>query len=207
MEQITFGGEPFIVEEGRYLGNLIRFCREELDIKTVKVITNGRKITEGWMEEYGPMLDVLGVNCDSFKTKHIGRSSPQKQGLEKIYQIKEWTDQFEVDFQIDTMINAYNWHQDMTEQIIKLDPISWKVFHVKPVRNDVRPLLITDAHFDIFVKKHQRIKCLLPQKSKVLDVLVDEYMRFLNCQDTLRAPTQSILQVPVLEAFQAANFE
>ena len=51
---------------GRYLGEMVRFCKEELDIESVTVVTNGSRTTEHWMAEYGYYLDIMAVSVDSF---------------------------------------------------------------------------------------------------------------------------------------------
>ena len=51
---------------GRYLGEMVRFCKEDLDIESVTVVTNGSRTTETWMAEYGYYLDIMAVSVDSF---------------------------------------------------------------------------------------------------------------------------------------------
>ena len=59
MLKINFaGGEPFL--KPKFLGNLVKFCKEELRINT-SIITNGSRVTEGWLRKYGEHLDILGV--------------------------------------------------------------------------------------------------------------------------------------------------
>ena len=67
MKKINFsGGEPFIVKDGAFLGECVRFCKEELDIESVTVVTNGSRVTRQWMQEFGYYLDIMAVSCDSF---------------------------------------------------------------------------------------------------------------------------------------------
>ena len=77
MKKINFsGGEPFIVEKGKYVGELIKFCKEELVIESVTVVSNGSLIREKWFEEYGKYLDIMAISCDSSEPetlKAIGR--------------------------------------------------------------------------------------------------------------------------------------
>ena len=54
MEKINFsGGEPFITQKGRYLGQLVKFCKVELGLESVSIISNGSLITEDWFVRYG----------------------------------------------------------------------------------------------------------------------------------------------------------
>lgn len=54
MEKINFsGGEPFIHDRGEYLGKLVRFCKEELGLPSVSIVSNGSLIRERWFQNYG----------------------------------------------------------------------------------------------------------------------------------------------------------
>ena len=68
MKKINFsGGEPFRIQGGKYLGELVRYCKEDLDLESVTVIKNGSKLTECWMAEYDYYLDIMAVSVDSFR--------------------------------------------------------------------------------------------------------------------------------------------
>ncbi len=67
MHKINFsGGEPFLHKRGKFLGDLVKYCKEEINVQSVSVISNGSLITEKWMQDYGKYVDILGVSCDSF---------------------------------------------------------------------------------------------------------------------------------------------
>ena len=45
MKKINFaGGEPFLIKRGEYLGELVRFCKEDLEVESVTIVTNGSKV-------------------------------------------------------------------------------------------------------------------------------------------------------------------
>lgn len=71
MEKVNFaGGEPFIVKRGAYLGELVRFCKEDLQLPSVTVVSNGSLITEKWFEKYGEFnyhVHILLMDCQSPK--------------------------------------------------------------------------------------------------------------------------------------------
>jgi radical S-adenosyl methionine domain-containing protein 2 len=58
------GGEPFL--NAKYIGEVFKFCKEELQLESTSVVCNGSKVTEKWMDEYGQYLDVMAISCDSF---------------------------------------------------------------------------------------------------------------------------------------------
>ena len=54
MEKVNFsGGEPFITNKGRYVGELVRYCKQDLGLPSVSIVSNGSLITEEWFQEYG----------------------------------------------------------------------------------------------------------------------------------------------------------
>lgn len=54
MEKINFsGGEPFIKDRGNFVGELVKFCKEDLKLPSVTIVSNGSLIRESWFEEYG----------------------------------------------------------------------------------------------------------------------------------------------------------
>ena len=70
MKKINFaGGEPFIVERGWYVGELIKFSKEDLGIESVTVVSNGSLIKEKWFEDYGKYLDIMAISCDTAEKK------------------------------------------------------------------------------------------------------------------------------------------
>lgn len=57
MEKINFsGGEPFLHERGDFLGELVKFCKQDLHLPSVSIVSNGSMIKERWFHKYGEML-------------------------------------------------------------------------------------------------------------------------------------------------------
>jgi radical S-adenosyl methionine domain-containing protein 2 len=77
MKKINFsGGEPFLYKE--YLGELVKFCHEDLNIDSITIVSNGSLITEKWIKNYSSHIDILAISHDSFNiksNKQIGRHS------------------------------------------------------------------------------------------------------------------------------------
>ena len=54
MEKINFsGGEPFIQQKGKFVGELVRYCKEGLHLPSVTIVSNGSLVTEEWFQNYG----------------------------------------------------------------------------------------------------------------------------------------------------------
>lgn len=67
MEKINFsGGEPFLPKRGGHLGEMVKYCKQELKLPSVTIVTNGSLVKERWFKEYGEYLDIMAVSCDSF---------------------------------------------------------------------------------------------------------------------------------------------
>ncbi|KAF9564150.1 radical SAM enzyme [Agrocybe pediades] len=185
------GGEPFL--KPKFLGEIIKYCKKDLNLESTGIICNGSKVTEKWLDEYGQYLDIMGVSCDSFDDEtnmRIGRSEKKK------------------------TVHTRN----MNYGIEELAPFRWKVFQVlllegenkgpEALRN-AQNMTITDEQFKAFLARHQSQKCLVPEDNKAMEssyLLVDEFMRFLNCEGGKKVPGRSILKVGVEAALKEAGW-
>ena len=150
----------FTILSGKYLGDMVRYCKEDLELESVTVVTNGSKVTEEWMEEFGYYLDILAVSVDSFNSEvneKIGRRSKVKNDhLESLKNVKNWCMAYGVLFKMNTVVNKYNYQEDMQEAVRKLDPVRWKVFQCLPIEAEnmgegalrqVEEFLISDSEW------------------------------------------------------------
>ena len=73
MEKINFsGGEPFIHQKGKFVGELVRYCKEDLRLPSVTIVSNGSLITEEWFQEYGTYVIAthsISLSSHAFNTK------------------------------------------------------------------------------------------------------------------------------------------
>ena len=132
MRKINFaGGEPFIVERGRYLGELVRFCKKDLSMESVTIVSNGSLIKESWFEEFGKYLDILAISCDSDDPDtlwKIGRYAKRTDHLNQLRFIHDMCEKYDVMFKINTVVCSVNWRENLSDLIETLDPVRWKVF-------------------------------------------------------------------------------
>jgi radical S-adenosyl methionine domain-containing protein 2 len=78
----------------------------------------------------GHYLDILAISCDSFDeatNKAIGRGQGNRNHVNKLLSICSWCHQYKVAFKINTVVNTYNIEENMTENILMLNPVRWKV--------------------------------------------------------------------------------
>ncbi|NXP74804.1 RSAD2 protein, partial [Ramphastos sulfuratus] len=131
MEKINFsGGEPFLQDRGEFVGKLVQFCKQELKLPSVSIVSNGSLIRERWFKKYGEYLDILAISCDSFEEEVnalIGRGQGKKSHLENLHRLRQWCQEYAVAFKINSVINRFNVEEDMNQQIKALSPVRWKV--------------------------------------------------------------------------------
>ncbi|KAK5636732.1 hypothetical protein RRF57_012444 [Xylaria bambusicola] len=226
MRKINFaGGEPFLYPQ--VLAMLCRFCKEELGLESVSIITNGTKVTKKWMEEYGRWVDVLGVSCDSFDEQTniaIGRGTGNN--VKQLFKIRDWCRELGIKFKLNTVICVYNWQEDMADMVQQLDPFRWKVFQVLYVegendspddqvslskrKRNAKKLLISDGQFKIFCDKHRHLASFVPEPNSVMAssyILLDEYLCFLDKGAGPEKQSRSILEVGVQKALSEVHWD
>ncbi|XP_049760837.1 radical S-adenosyl methionine domain-containing protein 2 [Elephas maximus indicus] len=223
MEKINFsGGEPFLHDRGEYLGKLVKFCKVELQLPSVSIVSNGSLIRERWFKNYGEYLDILAISCDSFDEQVnvlIGRGQGKKNHVENLQKLRKWCRDYRVAFKINSVINRFNVEEDMNEQIRALNPVRWKVFQCLIIEGEnsgpdalreAERFVISDEEFEGFLDRHKEVSCLVPesnQKMKDSYLILDEYMRFLNCTNGRKDPSKSILDVGVEAAIKFSGFD
>lgn len=187
------------------LGELVRFCKEELHL-CVSIVSNGSKIQDGWMRQYAQFVNMLTVSIDSFddatntKIGRASRSTGQAQQTHLVSRVAELCMEYNVSFRINTVVCAYNKSEDMCDSIVELAPFRWKVFQVLALDGEnkgegalrnVTPYLVTDEEYQSFIARHQaRMKqagiTMIAESNEVMKdsyVMLDEDMNFLDCRD------------------------
>ncbi len=208
------GGEPFIYP--RYLGELIKQCKENIKIEKISVITNGSLVKKDFFEKFGKYIDVFGVSCDSFDKEtniKIGRGK-KGENVQKLFEIRELCKQYGIKFKLNTVVCNYNKDENMVENIKKLNPDRWKVFQVLMVKGEnedkVTKFQITNEEFKQFVERHKEIKCMVAESNdnmKSSYLILDEKMRFLDKGDGNEICSQSILEVGVEKALESIVYD
>ncbi|KAK0369195.1 hypothetical protein CLIM01_13445 [Colletotrichum limetticola] len=212
------GGEPFL--HPKFLGELLRYCKEDLDIESISIVSNGSKIQEKWLREYGRYLDILAISCDSFvreTNKEIGRGENggvegEKDHIAKVFRIAEWCKVYNIMFKLNTVVNIYNWNEDMADTIALLAPFRWKVFQCLIVEGenedetrvrDARKFLISEEQWQTFCGRHEHLPCYVPEDNETMAgsyLLLDEKLRFLDKGNGPMKKSESLLDVGVKKA-------
>lgn len=207
------GGEPFL--HPRFLAQILAYSKEELHLESVSIISNGSKIKQDFLAKYGKHLDILAISCDSFiaaTNEKIGRGQDGDAHIQQLFNVAAWCRKYGIKFKINTVVNAYNWDEDMASHIEKLAPFRWKVFQCLIVEGendnatrvrDARRFLITDEQWRTFCDRHKHLECYVPEDNDTMAgsyLNVDEDMCFLDKGKGEMKRSRSILDVGVRTA-------
>ena len=219
MQKINFaGGEPFLYP--KFLAKMLEYCKQDLQLESVSIVTNGSKVTERFLRDYGAYIDVLAVSCDSFDEKTniaIGRGDGDN--VAQLFKIRDWCRTFNIKFKLNTVVNRLNFNEDMASHIERLAPFRWKAFQVLMVRGendsehtltDVRKFEISDQEYGVFCDRHKHIPFFIPEDNRVMAssyLLLDEYMRFLDKGEGVMKESESLLDVGVEKALKQVKWD
>lgn len=221
MRKITFtGGEPFLFADS-YLGPLVKFCKYELALESVSIVSNGSRVTEDWLNQHKGAIDILAVSCDSFSqitNKRLGRGDGSI--THRILTIAEWCRSNAICFKLNTVVNSLNWKEDMNAVLNRIRPFRWKCFQLLVIAGenegkpgdlrDAAPLAITRSQFWRFIKRHMKQSSIVPEDNRLMRtsyLLLDEQMRFLDCSKGSKEPSDSIFAIGVHEAMKLSGFD
>jgi len=115
----------------KMVGKLAEYCKTELGIESVSIVTNGSKVTERFLQTYGKFIDIIAISCDSFNEGtniKIGRGKGDH--LQHITRLRELCKKYDIKFKINSVINRYNFDEDMRGTIEQIKPFRWKCFQV-----------------------------------------------------------------------------
>jgi radical S-adenosyl methionine domain-containing protein 2 len=203
------GGEPFL--EPKLLGALCKYAKE-IQFESVSIISNGSKLQDSWFRKYGQYVDILGISCDSIDesiNKQIGRGKGNH--LTFVREAARLCKEYQIQFKLNTVVNKFNFHTDMSSLINELQPIRWKIFQVLPLegentgegaKRDVSSFLITKEEFESFITRNRSAlhtpSIMKIEGNEIMQssyVVVDEYGRFLDSSEGGKHPTESVLGV------------
>jgi radical S-adenosyl methionine domain-containing protein 2 len=153
------GGEPF--SNPKFLTKILRYCKEDLGVESISIVSNGSLIKREWIKANCQWLDILAISCDSFNAetnKLIGRGDDGK-NADRLFEIADMCKEYGIKFKLNTVVNIYNWDEDLVANIEKLAPFRWKVFQClivagenddKTKKLDARKFLVTDEQWRTF---------------------------------------------------------
>ena len=189
------------------------FCKDELRIELVSIITNGSRVTERFLSTAGRCIDIIAVSCDSFREEtniKIGRGKGSQ--LQNVVQFLQLCQKYGIKFKLNTVVNRFNFEENMNKYIQEIQTFRWKCFQVLIIEGendsdstlrDASRFTITNEEFEKFCKAHSGNNCFVAEPNNIMKssyLILNEYMQFLNKGTS--SPTPSILEVGVKEALK-----
>lgn len=210
-QKITFaGGEPLLCP---WLPELIRLAK--LEGLTTMIVTNGSKLTNQWLTNNEPYLDWITISIDSLNeltNLATGRAIIGKRALSQNYymDLVKRVKKSGYRLKINTVISSKNFHEDMSEFILKAMPERWKIFQALPMKgqNDtcIDKMKVTKRQFHQFIERHQVIASkvtLIPEDNKAMTnsyIMIDPAGRFYDNSKGEHTYSQPILKVGIHQA-------
>jgi radical S-adenosyl methionine domain-containing protein 2 len=226
MKKINFaGGEPFLYP--KQLAMLCKYCKVDLGLESVSIISNGTKIKEDWLQQHGKYVDVLGVSCDSFHEAtniKIGRGTGKN--VTQLFLIRDWCRSLGIKFKLNTVVCNFNWQEDMASTVEQLDPFRCKCFQVLEVQDEndsstvdteldkrkrnAKRFTISDGHFQHFCNRHEHLLVFVPESNALMVssyLILDEYLCFLDKGSGKEKQSSCILDVGVAKALEEVYWD
>lgn len=217
-EKITFaGGEPTLC---KWLPDLIATAKAAG--MTTMIVSNGSRLTDAFLEANRNILDWIAVSIDSLILQtnlQIGRaisgSTPLQ--LDDYQTLVDRVKQFGYGLKINTVVNRYNFQEDMGEFIRFAQPKRWKVLQVLPIlgQNDLKidDLKISEQQFQTFLRRHSNLSGktnVVPESNTQVKgsyVMVDPAGRFFDNATGTHQYSSPILEIGVKEAIKQVRYD
>lgn len=208
VKKITFaGGEPLLY---KHLKICIRYSKS-IGL-TTSIITNGSLLNEIWLYEMMPHLDWIGLSIDSVDPntlQSIGRVAYREVDY---YNLIGLIKDMGYRLKINTVVNAYNWNENINDLISWANPDRWKVFQTLRVegQNDKQfdEIKCTEQQFASFIYKHGCQKSLVPEDNEAMTgsyLLIDPQGRLFENSAGKHTYSQSIINNDFNECLSQIN--
>lgn len=215
-EKITFaGGEPTLCP---WLPELIQTAKSHG--LTTMIVTNGSRLTKGFLLKNQPFLDWIALSVDStYATTNfnLGRAIAGKRNIvgEDYLKLVQEIKNHGYGLKINTVVNQLNLDEDFTDFIQIAQPKRWKILQVMPVagQNDfkIEELMISIPQFDSFVGRHQSLEketTLVPENCELIRgsyAMVDPAGRFFDSSKGGHTYSDPILTIGVENALSQVS--
>ncbi|MEC7704597.1 MAG: viperin family antiviral radical SAM protein [Candidatus Thermoplasmatota archaeon] len=221
-DKITFvGGEPTLCP---YLGDLLA-ASKDVGLTTC-IVSNASGITEAFLDEWGHLIDWVGLSIDASNDEihaEIGRGMRGDLARSRSHHLELANDAWNrcrsrgIRMKLNTVVCKPNLDDDMSELVLKLRPERWKIFEVLPVEGqndgDVDDLLLDEGEFQSWVDRHAWIADegiqFVPESNELMRgsyAMMDALGRFYSNSEGGHAYGPSILEIGVLEAWEQNCF-
>ena len=207
------GGEPLL--DKKLSAKIDRARDHQL---AVSIISNGHLLKQDFLRENGKKIAMLGISIDSLepvRNQKIGRRTltdkqTDYQNIIKLLSVAREINP-DIRIKINTVVNQFNFDEDLSELIDRIKPDKWKVLRVLPTTVKSRIQAISDEQFMLFRKKHTHISCAVFEDNECMKnsyLMIDPYGRFFfNKENGEYGYSDPILTVGIEEAFVQTSFD
>ena len=211
--RISFaGGEPLLDKK---LAEKID-CAEQHNL-TVSVISNGDLLSETFLRQNAENICMLGISIDSLHAatnQKIGRATighrqaDYKKVISLLLLARKINPQIHI--KINTVVNCFNFDEDLSALIRCVNPDKWKVFQVLPATTKSAKQTISAEQFEVFKKRHEHISCAVFEDNDCMKnsyLMIDPYGRFFfNKEVGKYGYSDPILEVGIEKALEKIDF-
>ena len=221
-DKITFvGGEPTLCP---YLGDLLA-ASKDVGLTTC-IVTNASGLTEEFLDEWGHVIDWIGLSIDASSDAihaEIGRGMRGDLARARSHHLDLAKDAWRrcqsrgIRMKLNTVVCKPNLEDDMTELVLELMPERWKIFEVLPVGGqndgDVEELLLDGGEFQSWVDRHAIVEesgiQFVPESNDLMRgsyAMLDALGRFYSNAGGGHEYGPSILDIGVMNAWEQNMF-
>ncbi len=169
------GGEPLLYEEA--VLRTLAYAR--LRGMNTSIITNGSRFSVDLVSQLAPQVSMLGLSLDAVKTG-INLGIGRVDGLGKLICTEEIVALMtlarelnpDLRLKVNTVVNALNHQEDLTQAIHALSPSRWKVLRMLPVVT--QDLAVSSEDFHAFVSRHDSCRDVMCVEDN--DVMSESYI-------------------------------
>ncbi len=217
-DKITFaGGEPTLCP---WLTDLIRTAKEAG--MTTMIVTNGTGLKEAFLLANKDHLDWIAISIDSLKEATnvaIGRAISGRTPFtaEAYLALIDRVKAHGYRLKLNTVVNRFNWKEDLSQHIRHAKPERWKVLQALPIigQNDsqIDDLVVSEAQFEAFLQRHDslaEITRIVPETNAQVRgsyVMVDPAGRFFDDAEGVHRYSKPILEVGTRIAIQQVCYD
>lgn len=207
------GGEPVMLGQ-RFVDAIL--LAKSLGFRT-SIISNGHLLSDKMINRIAPNLDMLGLSFDTadyLLAQSIGRVDHKQAWLtpERAVAIVNTYRLANANgiVKINTVVNAFNWREDMNGVISQLQPDKWKILRVLPVYST--NLTVSESEYNGYVKRHTLHANIVATENNadmwqsylMLNPQGRFYQNTNSCNGLIQSP--SVLDVGVKAALEHIEF-
>jgi len=207
------GGEPLL--DKNLPAKIDHALRHRLD---VSIITNGGLLTPRFVRENARKISMLGVSIDSLdietnlkigRATRAGKLANHRRIIEMLGLAREINPGIRI--KINTVVNRFNFDEDLSALIERVRPDKWKVMRVLPAIERSRQEKISDAQFAVFRRRHAHFSCTQFEDNECMEnsyLMIDPYGRFFfNKKPVGYGYSEPILKVGIEKALAQTDFD